>query len=91
MATARAAALVGALFLITVAAALLCAFTGVAWSLIGAFVLTGAALAAMRLIGLDPLGRFLESGELATAVTFEAPQGFGGVDVPADEPSSAVV
>ena len=60
---------------------------GVAWSLIAAFVLAGAAFAALRFSGLDPLGPLLGTGEPAdidhTADT-SSRQGFGGADVPDD-------
>ncbi len=64
-----------------------CIALGVAWSVIGALVLAGAAMAALRLSGLDPFGLLLGTGEPATthhAVGAPDHQGFGGLDVPVD-------
>jgi hypothetical protein len=47
--------------------ALGCASVGIAWFMIGAFVLGGAATAVLRLSMWDPLGLFLGTGELAAA------------------------
>jgi hypothetical protein len=55
--------------------------------MIGGLVLTGAALAALRLSGLDPCGLLLGTGESAQtsrAAAAANPQGFGGLGVPAD-------
>lgn len=76
----------GVLLAAVVGLALACIAIGVAWSVIGGFVLTGAAFAALRLSGLDPLGPLLGTGELANVdhSLTAPPQGFGGLDVPAD-------
>ena len=66
--------------------ALVCYSIGIAWLVIGAFVLLGAARAGLRAGGLDPLGPFLGNGERAAvdgALAIE-PQGFGGSDVPGE-------
>jgi cellulose synthase/poly-beta-1,6-N-acetylglucosamine synthase-like glycosyltransferase len=58
---------------------------GIAWPVISGLVLAGAALAALRLSGLDPFGRHLGSGEPAKAkhsMRASSPQGFGGLGVP---------
>jgi cellulose synthase/poly-beta-1,6-N-acetylglucosamine synthase-like glycosyltransferase len=62
---------------------------GAAWPSIAAFVLVGAASAALRLVGLDPLGLLLGSGELQPSdyAYAAAPQGFGGSDVPIGRPT----
>ena len=76
----------GALLAVVVGLALACSAIGVAWFVIGAFVLAGAGLAALRLSGLDEFGLFLGSGELAKvdySLTSKA-QGFGGSDVAVD-------
>jgi poly-beta-1,6-N-acetyl-D-glucosamine synthase len=66
--------------------ALGCFAVGIAWLMIAAFVLGGAATAALRLSMCDPLGPFLGTGELSAAdyTMVAAPQGFGGLDVTAD-------
>jgi hypothetical protein len=74
------------LLAVVVGLALACSAIGVAWFVIGAFVLAGAGLAALRLSGLDEFGLFLGSGELAKvdySLTSKA-QGFGGSDVAVD-------
>jgi poly-beta-1,6-N-acetyl-D-glucosamine synthase len=57
---------------------------GAAWPLIAAFVLTGAATAALRLLAVDPLGLLLGTGELQPSdyARRARPQGFGGAAVP---------
>lgn len=75
----------GVLLAAVVGLALACIATGVAWSVISTLVLTGAALAALRLSGLDPFGLHLGTGEPARAshsTPALSPQGFGGVGVP---------
>jgi hypothetical protein len=72
--------------------ALVCDSLGVAWSIIAALVLAGAALAALRLSGLDPCGILQGTGEPATlhhSVGAPTHQGFGGVDVPSDALATA--
>ena len=76
----------GVLLAAVVGLSLACTAIGVAWPIIGGLVLAGAALAALRLSGLDPLGSLLGTGELA-AFDFSLkaePQGFGGLDTPGD-------
>jgi biofilm PGA synthesis N-glycosyltransferase PgaC len=68
--------------------ALGCSTIGVAWLMIAAFVLAGAAAAAFRLINLDPFGLLLGRGEPAKPqreVRASPPRGFGGPDVPEDD------
>jgi len=61
---------------------------GAAWPLIAAFVLVGAASAALRLLSIDPLRMLLGTGELR-AIDYgnDSPQGFGGASVPIGRPS----
>jgi biofilm PGA synthesis N-glycosyltransferase PgaC len=68
-----------------------CLAIGVAWVVIALLVLAFTAHAALRLIGLDPLGLVLGNGETAEPAAGSAaePQGFGGLDVPAGAPNSA--
>ncbi len=63
--------------------ALACIAIGVAWFVIAALVLAGAAPAALRLSGLDPFGTILGTGELAQIDHSLEPQAFGGLDVAA--------
>ncbi|WGW12293.1 glycosyltransferase family 2 protein [Saxibacter everestensis] len=74
----------GVLLAIAVGLALVLCALGVAWITVGIVVLAGAGLAALRWSGLDPVGLVYRTGELTTAKSSTAPQGFGGVDVPAD-------
>jgi biofilm PGA synthesis N-glycosyltransferase PgaC len=77
----------GALVTSVVGLALACVAIGVAWPVISVLVLAGAALAALRLSGLDPFGPHLGTGEPAKAkhsVRGSSPQGFGGLSVPVD-------
>jgi biofilm PGA synthesis N-glycosyltransferase PgaC len=67
--------------------ALICVMLDIAWPVIAVLVLAGAALAAVRLSGLDPFGLMHGTGEPATLHhSANAPdhQGFGGEGVPAD-------
>jgi hypothetical protein len=76
-----------ALLVAVVGLALLCFVIGVAWYVIGTVVLAGAAMAALRLSGLDPFGLLLGTGEPASthhSLGASDHQGFGGLDVPAD-------
>ncbi len=57
------AACTAALLAAVVALALVCAWLGIAWPLIGVFVLCGVAAGALRLSRLYPSGLFLASGE----------------------------
>jgi cellulose synthase/poly-beta-1,6-N-acetylglucosamine synthase-like glycosyltransferase len=75
----------GVLLTAVVSLALACITIGVAWAVIGSLVLAGAALAALRLSGLDPFGPLLGTGEPASigpSVVTSKAQGFGGSDVP---------
>ena len=77
----------GVLLAAVVGLALACTAIGVAWAVIGGFVLAGAALAALRLSGLDPLGPLLGTGEPGNvdySLVTSKPQGFGGSDVPVE-------
>jgi cellulose synthase/poly-beta-1,6-N-acetylglucosamine synthase-like glycosyltransferase len=62
--------------------ALVCVRLGIAWKLTAGFVLIGAVQAALRLSGIDALGRVLGSVDRAETRTVRrsAPQGFGGSD-----------
>jgi poly-beta-1,6-N-acetyl-D-glucosamine synthase len=83
----------GVLLAAVVGLALACVAIGVAWAMIGGFVLAGAALAALRLSGLDPLGPILGTGEPANvdySLVTSKTQGFGGSDVPLDEAAERV-
>ncbi len=68
--------------------ALVLCVLGLAWVTVAVavLVLSGAGLAALRLSGLDPVGRVSTTGELAVRGRRPviALQGFGGLDVPAD-------
>jgi cellulose synthase/poly-beta-1,6-N-acetylglucosamine synthase-like glycosyltransferase len=75
----------GALLTSVVGLALACVAIGVAWPVISVLVLAGAALAALRLSGVDSFGPHLGTGEPAKAhhsVRASSPQGFGGLSVP---------
>jgi hypothetical protein len=77
----------GVLLAAVVGLALACVAIGVAWPVISGLVLGGAALAALRLSGLDPFAFHLGTGEPARAkhsVQALSPQGFGGLSVPVD-------
>ena len=76
----------GGLLAAAVGLALVCSVLGVAWPIISFLVLAGAAVAALRMSGLDPMGLLFRSGELAPVDSGprRRPQGFGGRDVPAD-------
>lgn len=76
------------LLTIAVGAGVGLARVGAAWPLIAAFVLVGAASAALRLLSIDLLRIILGSGELrAFDYGNESPQGFGGASVPIGRPS----
>jgi poly-beta-1,6-N-acetyl-D-glucosamine synthase len=77
----------GVLLAAVVSLAFICVAFGIAWSVIGSLVLAGAALAALRLSGLDPFGPLLGTGEPANvdhSVVTPKPHGFGGSPVPVD-------
>lgn len=75
------------LLAVVVVLALLLCVLGLAWITIAILVLSGAALAALRWSGLDPVGLVRPTGELAVVGALPAtapPQGFGGRDVLVD-------
>jgi hypothetical protein len=84
----RAPLLLAAALLFVVGLALVAGILGFGWSIASVCVLAGAAMAALRLSGLDPFGRVLGTGEpaaaqpVAGALTEGDLEGFGGPDVP---------
>ena len=56
--------LIVTLLLAVIGLAIACTRIGIGWALISIFVGVGTARAAIRLCGLDPMGLFLQSGEL---------------------------
>jgi cellulose synthase/poly-beta-1,6-N-acetylglucosamine synthase-like glycosyltransferase len=84
----RAPLLLAAALLFVVGLALDAGILRLGWPIASVWVLTGAALAALRLSRLDPFGRMLGTGEPATpqpaagALPEGEWEGFGGPDVP---------
>jgi poly-beta-1,6-N-acetyl-D-glucosamine synthase len=62
--------------------AILCAYLGVAWTIITVFVLSGVGRAGVRMLRLDPMGLFRDPGELTGLLHRGS---FGGTSVHADQ------